>query len=112
MLTKNRNRTFFVALSAFCCIGCFRHSRTPDITGFITALNGTRLRVESDTTDPHNGRHSPKAVVSLAPRISRSSLRVGCLVEVWYNPNAPIKQSYPPQVVAEAVKVVNCPPLK
>lgn len=101
-----------VALSALFCIGCLHQSRTPDITGFITALPGTRLRVESDTTDPLSGRHSPKAVVSLAPRISRSNLRVGCLVQVWYDPKAPIKESYPLQVVAEAVKVVKCPPLK
>ena len=112
MLTNNRNRMFLVTLSAFCCIGCFRQSRTPDIIGFITALPGTRLRVESDTTDHVSGRHSPKAVVSLSPRINRSNLRIGCLVQVWYNPNAPIKQSYPPQVVADAVKVVKCPPLK
>jgi hypothetical protein len=112
MQTNNRAGRILVALSAFCCLGCVHQSRAPDITGFITALPGTRLRVESDTTDPLNGRHTPKAVVSLPPRISRSNLRIGCLVEVWYNPRAPIKQSYAVQVVAEAVKVVNCPPVK
>jgi uncharacterized protein DUF3221 len=112
MLAIHWNKIGLVALAAFSCIGCLHQSRNPDITGFITALPGTRLRVESDTTDPINGRHSPKAVVSLAPRISRSSLRVGCLVKVWYDPKAPIKESYPPQVVAESVKVVECPPLK
>ncbi len=61
MLTNNCNRTFLLALSAFCCIGCFRQSRTPDITGFITALPGTRLRVESDTADPLNGPPQPES---------------------------------------------------
>lgn len=99
-----------VALLAFSCIGCSHRSRTPDITGFITALPGARLRVESNTTDPVHGRPSPKAVVSLAPGIDRSNLRVGCLVQVWYDPKAPIKESYPVQVVAEAVRVVKCHP--
>jgi hypothetical protein len=112
MRTNNRNLKFLVALSALCCIGCLHQSRPPDLTGFITALPRTRLRVESDTTDPLNGHHSPKAIVSLEARISRSNLRVGCLVQVWYDPNAPIKESYPVQVVAEAVRVVRCPPLK
>jgi hypothetical protein len=50
--------------------------------------------------------------VTLLRKVNRSDLRVGCLVQVWYDPNAPIKESYPVQVVAEAVKVVNCPTLK
>jgi hypothetical protein len=122
MLAIHSNNRLLVALSAVCCIGCIHQSRAPDITGFITGLPGSRLRVESDTTDPLNGRHpnqetgrlsvSPKAVVSLAPQISRSDLRLGCLVQVWYDPKAPIKESYPVQVVAEAVKVVMCPDLK
>ncbi|MDQ6770135.1 MAG: hypothetical protein M3Z54_09120 [Gemmatimonadota bacterium] len=69
------------------------------------------MRVESDTTDWLGGRHSPKALVRLPPRINRSNLRVGCLVQVWYDPKEPIKDSYPLQVVAGAVKVVKCPPL-
>ena len=110
MQTRNRVGKILVGLTAFYCIGCVHRSRPPDIAGFITALPGDRLRVESDTTDFLNGRHSPKALVTLPSRISRSNLRIGCLVEVWYNPNAPIKESYPVQVIAEAVKVVSCRP--
>ena len=112
MQTNIRAGRILVALSALCCIGCVHQSRVPDITGFVTAFAGDRLRVESDTTDPHDGRHSPKALVTLPPRISRSDIRVGCLVRVWYNPSAPIKESYPVQVVAETVKVVQCRPLE
>ena len=112
MQTSNRAGRILVVLSALYCIGCVHQSRPPDITGFITALPGDRLRVESDTTNPHNGSHSPKAIVTVPSRVSLPKIRVGCLVRVWYNPSAPIKESYPVQVVAEAVKVVQCPPRK
>ncbi len=111
MLPNSRNKILLVALPTIWCIGCLREARTPDITGFVTAFSANRLRVESDTTDHFGRRHSPKAVLRLPQRINRATLRVGCLVQVWYDPKEPIKESYPPQVVAEAVKVVKCPPL-
>lgn len=104
------NKSLLVALP-ICCMGCLHQPRAADISGFITALSAHRLRVESDTNDRLGfGRHSPKALVGLPPRINRSNLRVGCLVQVWYDQER-IKDSYPVQVVAEAVKVVKCPPL-
>jgi len=104
------NKSLLVAL-AICCMGCLHQPRAADISGFVTALSENRLRVESDTNDRLGERHSPKALVGLPPRINRSNLRVGCLVQVWYDQEHGIKDSYPPQVVAETVKVVKCPPL-
>jgi hypothetical protein len=111
MLPNSRNKDLLVALPAIWFIGCLHAARTPDLSGFVTALPAHHLRVESDTNDRLGKRHTPKALVGLPPRINRSNLRVGCLVQVWYDQEHGIKDSYPAQVVAEAVKVVKCPPL-
>ena len=94
--------------------GCQHNPRPSDITGFVVSIDTSskmrRVRVEADTTDSvATGRGSPKALIQFSPSISLAEMKVGCVVQVWYDERYPILDSYPIQVVGKSAEVVRCP---
>lgn len=82
----------------------------PSIAGAITAVEGIRIRVE---TDPRSPSGSPKASVrvdSTATILRRSGelarledLKLGSRVSVWFD--GPVMESYPVQAIAGTIVV-------
>ena len=102
------------ALLAALLSGCQRNIRPPDVTGFVTLVDTLSkprsVQVEVDPTDSiTSGRGSMKALIHFLPSARLPTIKLGCVVSVWYAEGFPLLDSYPLQAQGQAAEVVRCP---
>ena len=98
-----------VVLPCLCLSGCAKDDGGVKMTARVTAI-GERIEVEVLDSEYTSGPHwvitdEDTRFVKNGRRIGRSDIAVGDTVEIYYN--GQVMLSYPPQIVATKISVIN-----